>query len=49
MVKKTKEDFCKKYPEYKSLRKSNPTKFNALYQQWYETNLLINNLFKWKF
>jgi hypothetical protein len=51
MVKKkfTKEEFCRKYPEHKKLRRTDPTQFNELYEQWNKYNSFIKNLFVWKF
>lgn len=35
MFKTTKQEFCKIYPQYKSLRRKNPKQFNEIYYEWY--------------
>jgi hypothetical protein len=35
MTKLTKQEFCKMYPQYKSLRRKDPEQFKEIYYKWY--------------
>ena len=35
MFKTTRKEFCKRYPQYKRLRRTDPIKFKEIYYKWY--------------
>jgi hypothetical protein len=42
MFKKTKQEFCKRYPQYKRLRRTDPIQFKVLFFQWYRDVIAAN-------
>lgn len=35
LIKTTRQEFCKRYPQYKSLRRKDPIQFKVLFYEWY--------------
>jgi hypothetical protein len=42
MFKKTKQEFCKRYPQYKRLRRTDPIQFKVLFFKWYRDVIAAN-------
>lgn len=37
VTKTTREEFCKRYPQYKRLRRTDPIQFKVLFYEWYRS------------
>jgi hypothetical protein len=52
VTKTTREEFCKRHPKYKCMRRADPIQFNVLYYEWYRYEIAnrwaINNYLKTK-
>jgi hypothetical protein len=52
VTKTTRKEFCKRYPWYNRMRKTDPIQFDVLYREWYRyeiaTRWATNNYLKTK-